>query len=34
MGGMHGGHPTGMMGDGWEHPGDGHLGMVFTFQTS
>ena len=34
MGGMHDGQPTGMMGDGWEHPGDGHLGMAFTFQTS
>lgn len=34
MGGMHGGQPTGMMGPGWEHPGDGHLGMAFTFETA
>jgi hypothetical protein len=33
MGGMHGGQPTAMMGPGWEHPGDGHLGMAFTFET-
>lgn len=33
MGGMHGGQPMGMMGQGWQH-GDGHLGKAFTFQTS
>jgi len=34
MGGMHGGQSTGMMGPGWEHPGDGHLGMAFAFETA
>jgi hypothetical protein len=34
MGGMHDGEPTGMMGSGWRHPGDGHLGMAFTFETA
>ncbi len=33
MGGMHGGRSTGMMGPGWGHPADGHLGMAFAFQT-
>ena len=34
MGGMHGGQSTGLMGQGWQHPGDGHLGMAFTFETA
>jgi hypothetical protein len=33
MGGMHGGEATNMMGSGWRHPGDDHLGMAFTFET-
>ncbi len=34
MGGMHGGTPTGMMGPGWRHGPDGHLGMTFEFTTA
>jgi hypothetical protein len=34
MGGMHGGESTDMMGPGWGHPEDGHLGMAFTFETA
>jgi hypothetical protein len=34
MGGVHGGQSTGLMGPGWQHPGDGHLGMAFTFETA
>jgi hypothetical protein len=34
MGDMHGGQPRGMMAPGWEHPGDGHLGMAFGFETA
>jgi hypothetical protein len=33
MGGMHGDQPAGMMGTGWRHPGDDHLGMAFRFET-
>jgi hypothetical protein len=33
MGGMHGGQSTGMMGPGWGHRADGHLGMAFAFET-
>jgi hypothetical protein len=33
MGGSHGGQPVGMMGSGWRHAGDGHLGMAFGFTT-
>ncbi len=32
MGGMHGGQPMGMMGQGWLDS-DGHRGMAFTFTT-
>jgi len=34
MGGMHGGQAAGMMGSGWRHQGDGHLGIAFTFETA
>lgn len=34
MGGMHGGQGSGMMGSGWRHQGDEHLGMAFTFETA
>lgn len=34
MGGTHAGAPTGMMGSGWQHMGDGHLGIAFTFTTA
>jgi len=34
MGGMHGGQAAGMMGPGWRHQGDEHLGMAFTFETA
>lgn len=33
MGGMHGGRSSDMMGPGWRHAGDDHLGMAFTFET-
>ena len=33
MGGMHGGQPTSMMGSGWRHVGDDHVGMAFAFET-
>jgi hypothetical protein len=32
MGGMHGGQASSMMGPGWRHPGDDHVGMAFTFE--
>lgn len=34
MGNMHSGQSTGLMGQGWKHPGDGHLGMAFGFETA
>lgn len=34
MGNMHSGQSTGLMGQGWKHPGDGHLGMAFAFETA
>lgn len=34
MGGGHDGQAAGMMGAGWRHPGDGHWGMIFTFETA
>jgi hypothetical protein len=33
MGGMHGGQASSMMGPGWRHAGDDHVGMAFTFET-
>jgi hypothetical protein len=33
MGGMHGGQPSSMMGPGWRHSGDDHVGMAFTFES-
>jgi hypothetical protein len=32
MGGMHGGQAPSMMGPGWRHAGDDHVGMGFTFE--
>ncbi|HEU4697870.1 MAG TPA: Ig-like domain-containing protein [Gemmatimonadales bacterium] len=33
MGGMHAGQATGLMGPGWRHAGDAHMGMAFAFET-
>jgi hypothetical protein len=33
MGGMHGGQASGMMGPGWRHASDDHVGMAFSFET-